>query len=187
MRKSKKSGCQNRTTDKPRAWDSNPDLTPVLQRLHSLWLTPICINTEECSSSQFFLPSSTHAQPPPAHSHTCGLADTLPRLEPVSHILCGSLPLTGTEQAGSPHSQVSALTLVAPFPTQSTHSSCCSQITSPKGMSGGEQGILGLGCWPYHGLPKGQLHCLSLAWKAVFPAGTLFGPKLTWGVQTFIW
>ena len=84
-----------------------------------------------------------HTWAAPSRTNTLKQAYTLPRLGPVSHILHDSLPPTGTV-AGSPHSQVSALTLPPPpFPTQSTHSSCYSQITSPRGRPERKQGILG--------------------------------------------
>lgn len=73
----------------------------------------------------------------------------------------------------SPHSRVSALTLTGP-PPQSTHSSCCSQITSPRGRPGREKDILGTRLLAI-------LLCLSIArsvaWvchgrKLAFPAGS---------------
>ena len=56
----------------------------------------------------------THMGSPLLHTHTHRQSYTLPRLRPVSHILHGSLPPTGTGAGRSPHSQVSALTLTPP-------------------------------------------------------------------------
>ena len=85
-----------------------------------------------------------HTWAAPSRTDRYKQAYTLPRLGPVSHILHGSLPPTGTV-AGSESTFPGFCPDPAtpPVPTHSTHSSCYSQITSPRGRPGRKQGILG--------------------------------------------